>query len=129
MRFDELEERAMLHSPHEPNHADEPVHTNWLSAPTIAIAQDSGPAMGPEVQAASAPGQASIPGLPILNSKPGAPIAIYLDFEGWTGNGFGGQQSWPAYDVDGDTSNFNATEQANIAEGWKRNDHCQSNRQ
>jgi autotransporter-associated beta strand protein len=51
-------------------------------------------------------------GLPDLNSLPGAPTAIYLDFDGEGANA--------AYDVDGDPTTFNATEQATIREAWRQ---------
>lgn len=51
-------------------------------------------------------------GLPDLNSLPGAPTAIYLDFDGEGSNA--------PYDVDGDPTTFNATEQATIREAWRQ---------
>lgn len=51
-------------------------------------------------------------GLPDLNSLPGAPTAIYLDFDGHGTNG--------AYDVDGDPTTFNATEAATITEAHRQ---------
>ena len=51
-------------------------------------------------------------GLPILHSLPGAPTAIYLDFDGEGSNA--------AYDVDGDPATFNATEAATITEAWRQ---------
>ena len=51
-------------------------------------------------------------GLPDLNSLPGAPTAIYLDFDGEGVN--------TPYDVDGDPTTFNATEQATITEAWRQ---------
>ena len=59
-------------------------------------------------------------GLPILHSLPGAPTQIYLDFTGWTGYGYGGYQSWAPYDTDGNPGYFDASEQKDIAEGWRR---------
>ncbi len=55
-------------------------------------------------------------GMPILNSLVGAPTAIFLDFDGDTTNG-----TYPTtpYDVDGDSTTFNAAEQATIAEAWR----------
>ncbi len=52
-------------------------------------------------------------GLPDLNSLPGAPTAIYLDFDGH-GSTLG------AYDVDGDPTTFNATEAATITEAHRQ---------
>ena len=54
----------------------------------------------------------AINGLPILHSLPGAPTAIYLDFDGEGSNA--------AYDVDGDPATFNATEAATITEAWRQ---------
>jgi autotransporter-associated beta strand protein len=51
-------------------------------------------------------------GLPDLHSLPGAPTAIYLDFDGEGANA--------PYDVDGDPATFNATEQATITEAWRQ---------
>jgi len=48
-------------------------------------------------------------GLPNLHSLPGAPTAIYLDFDG-DGSTFG------AYDVDGNPATFNSAEAASITE-------------
>ena len=55
-------------------------------------------------------------GLPVLNSFPSAPAAVYLDFNGGT---YGGTTYLP-YDVDGDTTSFNAAEQATILEAWRQ---------
>ena len=51
-------------------------------------------------------------GLPILHSLPGAPTAIYLDFDGEGSNA--------GYDVDGVPATFNATEAATITEAWRQ---------
>ncbi len=53
-------------------------------------------------------------GMPILNSLPSAPTAIYLDLDGDTAT------STDPYDEDGDPTTFNATEQANITEAWRQ---------
>lgn len=52
-------------------------------------------------------------GLPDLSSLPGAPTAIYLDFDGH-GSTLG------AYDVDGDPTTFNAAEAATITEAHRQ---------
>src|SRR5262245_43126778 len=54
------------------------------------------------------------PGMPQLNSRPGAPTAIFLDFDGDT------PTAVAAYDEDGDPTTFNATEAANITECWRQ---------
>ena len=51
-------------------------------------------------------------GLPELHSLPGAPTAIYLDFDGEGSNA--------GYDVDGVPATFNATEAATITEAWRQ---------
>jgi regulation of enolase protein 1 (concanavalin A-like superfamily) len=53
-------------------------------------------------------------GMPVLNSLPSAPTAIFLDFDGDTTTGTN------SYDVDGNPTNFNAGEQADIAEAWRQ---------
>lgn len=62
-------------------------------------------------------------GVPALNSRPGAPYTIFLDFDGfnypgnWGGTGLApGAQ--PAYDNVAPTGSFNATEQANMTKIW-----------
>jgi hypothetical protein len=69
---------------------------------------------------ASAPPPTAANGLPLLESHPAAPVAIYLDFDGFTGNGYGGQQTHNPYSLDADGANYNAQEQLNIIEGWER---------
>jgi len=54
------------------------------------------------------------PGLPQLSSRPGAPTAIYLDFDGDSSTGT------QPYDEDGDPATFNATEAANITKAWRQ---------
>ncbi|MFM7184082.1 MAG: pre-peptidase C-terminal domain-containing protein [Planctomycetota bacterium] len=51
-------------------------------------------------------------GMPILQGRPSAPTAIYLDFDGEGSN--------RPYDVDGDPATFNATEAATITEAWRQ---------
>jgi len=51
-------------------------------------------------------------GLPLLHSLPGAPTAIYLDFDGEGTNA--------GYDVDGVPATFNTTEAATITEVWRQ---------
>ena len=53
-------------------------------------------------------------GLPVLNSLPSAPTAVYLDFDGDTST------STDPYDEDGNPSTFNAAEQAHITEAWRQ---------
>ena len=51
-------------------------------------------------------------GLPLLNTVPGAPTAIYLDFDGYDDNG----TLRTPYDTDGQPNVFTANEQADITE-------------
>ena len=55
-------------------------------------------------------------GLPILHSYLAAPAAIYIDFDGDDSRG----TVYAPYDVDGNPSTYNATEQANIVECWRQ---------
>jgi hypothetical protein len=57
-------------------------------------------------------------GLPLLESLPGAPVAMYLDFDGHIGSG--GVPTYAPYSIDSNGATFNAQEQANIVEGWTR---------
>jgi hypothetical protein len=58
--------------------------------------------------------QTAANGLPVLNSLPGAPTAIYLDFDGDTGS------NTAAYSEDGDATTYNTTEQTHIVEAWRQ---------
>src|SRR5215217_3027615 len=51
-------------------------------------------------------------GLPALHSLPGAPSALYLDFDGY--------DSYPPYDTDADPASFGPSEQAEIREAWRQ---------
>src|SRR5262249_52300552 len=53
-------------------------------------------------------------GLPQLSSLPGAPTAIFLDFDGDT------TTATNAYTEDADPTTFNAAEQASITEAWRQ---------
>jgi regulation of enolase protein 1 (concanavalin A-like superfamily) len=69
---------------------------------------------------AGAPPPTAANGLPLLASRPEAPVAVYLDLDGYTGNGYGGQQTHAPYSIDADSTTYNAAEQANIVEAWTR---------
>ncbi|MEY3174383.1 MAG: Calcium-dependent protease precursor [Planctomycetota bacterium] len=66
----------------------------------------------------------------ILNSRPGAPVSVILDFDGhveddpdWTGfrdDGQTGPITTPPFDLDGDDTTFNAAELDFIREVWYR---------
>jgi hypothetical protein len=55
-------------------------------------------------------------GMPILNSFPTAPAAVFIDFDGDTDGSFAVVQP---YDTDGNPAVFGATEQAAIFSQWK----------
>src|SRR5262249_35457363 len=65
-------------------------------------------------------------GLPMLDSLPGAPATIYLDFDGnflssWTTGGTTFKNiSTPVWDMDGNPNSYSAAEQAVIKEVWAR---------
>jgi hypothetical protein len=65
------------------------------------------PAPGDDVVAAAAPG------MPDLNSRPGAPTAIYLDFDGDAGT------ATNPYTDDADGTTFNASEAAIVTAAWQ----------
>jgi hypothetical protein len=129
-RVEQLEARQMLHGAacldiaeschddtdhdHDSPHVGVPNPPEGL--PPIELGPEplriGGPAFAPPPTAAN--------GLPLLESHPAAPVAIYLDFDGFTGNGYGGQQTHNPYSLDTDGANYNAQEQANIIEGWTR---------
>jgi regulation of enolase protein 1 (concanavalin A-like superfamily) len=56
-------------------------------------------------------------GIPDLNSLPGAPVAIYLDFDGHT---YSSGTVFRPYDEDGNASSFSTAEQASIREAWRQ---------
>lgn len=88
--------------------------TFWdTSSPTVAQAQIAAPSESsfassvvPAATEVAAPN-----GLPYLHSLPGAPTAVYLDFDG-----FG---SSTPYDTDGSPSTFGAGEQNEVREAWR----------
>jgi hypothetical protein len=58
-------------------------------------------------------------GMPILDSRPDAPAAIFLDFDGDPTIDPYGSATTP-YSDDGDSTTFNTTEANNIAECWRQ---------
>lgn len=56
-------------------------------------------------------------GIPDLHSRPSAPVAIYMDFDG---DSCEGRTDIDAYDEDGVPSTFNATERTNITTAWRQ---------
>lgn len=83
----------------------------------------------PEAAVAPFPTQQEIDqwmGLPVLNSLPGAPATLYLDFNGNFISSFSSDGktytnvTTPVWDMDGNPSSFSAAEQAVIKEVWAR---------
>ncbi len=59
--------------------------------------------------------------LPLLHSNPGAPAAVYLDFDGHVEtSGLGSGFTTPPYDLDGDTSTFTDAEAEAVRAIWAR---------
>jgi hypothetical protein len=54
-------------------------------------------------------------GLPILNSVPGAPTAVYLDFDGFVS----ATENTAPYDTDSNPTTFSASEQSDITLAWR----------
>jgi hypothetical protein len=67
-------------------------------------------------------GQVSPLTVPNYHSYPSASVKLYLNFTGQTSFGWGGYSPGvtPAYDTDGDTSTFSATELSNVDQIWQR---------
>jgi len=63
---------------------------------------------------------APLTAIPPLNSDPGAPATLYLDFHGEPAATWGGYDvpATPAYDIDGDPTSFSPQELANIQQIW-----------
>ena len=59
-------------------------------------------------------------GLPLLESNPGAPVALYLDFNGGTYGSSSGPRDYGGYNRSGSNrATFDATEQADITRSWE----------
>lgn len=58
---------------------------------------------------------------PVRNSNPGAPISLYLDFDGHFEPVWGAYSNvtTPVYDIDGDATTFNDTELARMQTAWE----------
>lgn len=87
---------------------------------------DSGPAPMPsgDVSPVACPARAApmldATGLPLLESNPGAPIALYLDFNGGTYGSSSGPRDYGGYNRAGsNAATFDATEQADIVRSWE----------
>jgi hypothetical protein len=126
--FEAVESRLLLCYQHEIGGVAVTTDTGGPFVPLGPVASSPiAPKTGPTLEvaptsAAAAPTSWSTTasGLPILNSKSGAPVSIFLDFDGWSGSGFGGQQTFVAFSTDADGSTFNAGEQSDIVTGWDR---------
>lgn len=90
-------------------------------APTVATATTAAPATATPVAITTADAFK-------LNSKPGAPNVLYLDFDGhliantaWNAV-YGGGLAYDAlpYDIDGNPASFSATELQNVINVWRR---------
>ena len=59
--------------------------------------------------------------IPVLNSNPGAPASLYLDFNGHFEPVWGSYTNitTPVYDIDGDPTTFSDAELANIRAVWE----------
>jgi parallel beta-helix repeat protein len=110
-----------------PSQANSTGGTVVTGSSTSTIPSNGGPAFAGVLS--SAPGESGGPaptgpasystlanGMPILNSHPGSPVAIFLDFNS---NAFNGYTNTTPYDEDGDPTTFNAVEQSHIYEAWR----------
>lgn len=100
------------------SHGDGLLSVTPLAAPFDPVAST---AVAP---AAATTGGAKHPlsSLPILNSRPGAPAKLFLDFNGYNTSSWGSYSPGrtPALDQDGDSSTFNDAELATIREAFER---------
>ena len=78
----------------------------------IAMSTIGFPPMAPSSGDVTSEPAAAAPGMPNLHSRPGAPAAIFLDFDGDSATGT------DPYSEDADATTFNPTEAANITEAW-----------
>ena len=91
--------------------------TNDVGLPPVAATASDQPA----AQTSSGP-LSPLTSVPVLNSDPGAPATLYLDFHGEPSQAWGGQTvpATPAYTTDTDATTFSSQELANIQEIWSR---------
>lgn len=100
-----------------------------LSSVTILGSELPRPPIGGSTGGAPAGNTLPLTNLPLLNSRPGAPVSVILKMDGYTDN----DSSWiafrnsgngpivtPAFDLDGDRLTFNAEELRQIEEIWYR---------
>lgn len=94
--------------------------TPTQSGPTVAglvqsMQSDAAAAATPRVGIAAAD-PVGANGLPLLNSVPGAPTAVFLDFDGYVD----ADENTLPYDTNGVPGTFSASEQADIREAWRQ---------
>lgn len=101
-----------------------PARTNPTRDSTTGIVADNfQPAIGADL---IVPNQSLLnSSVPVFHSNPSATVKIYLDFGGINFNGTWGTSgktpgNVPAYDSDGNTNSFSATELSNIQQIWAR---------
>ncbi len=92
--------------------------------PAANVAVGCPPLLNRPISATPVPRAAAATGslvVPQLSSNPGAPVTIYLDFDGDGAGIWGGYNvtSTPAFDSDNDPSNFDAFELDQIRKMWK----------
>ncbi|MFM7245332.1 MAG: fibronectin type III domain-containing protein, partial [Planctomycetaceae bacterium] len=119
LRLESLESRLALCGGHFPGDPVEPALTPAMSGQTwdvgnsfdVLLAASTGRLS--TLDGTTSAISAAANGLPDLHSLPGAPTAIYLDFDGH-GSTLG------AYDADGDPATFSAAEAATIIEAHRQ---------
>jgi sugar lactone lactonase YvrE len=99
--------------------------TRWIDGERVTIVAD--PAFGgplDDVAPTSAASSALNPltSIPVLNSNPGAPATIYLDFDGHFEAQWGSftNITTPVYDIDNDLTTFSDAELNNIYLAWQK---------
>jgi len=115
--IERLELRILLHEgadlPNLITQADFNAYADeQTAARRLAFSQHTDWGAGPLPEMSFAPSVGS--GLPQLSSLPGAPTAIFLDFDG------DATTSTSAYDWDGSPSTFGVIEQQQIIEAWRQ---------
>jgi hypothetical protein len=97
LSFESLENRALMHG-------------GALSGLTLPL-----PGSIPLIVPATYP-------IPALTSNAGAPVSLYLDFDGHTQASYGGwdDAQTPAFDLDGNPAAFNGAEFSRMREIWAR---------
>lgn len=110
MEVTELESRVMFCAEHNlPGFGDDIGFNSVIYGPVV---------YGDTPQAGTNP----LTSIPVLNSNPGAPVNIYLDFNGAAAQAWGGYSvtTTPAFSQDGDVTTFTDNELAAIREIWAR---------